>query len=810
MATPTLPEKDLIARFGPTPSYTPVNGWDSREPDKLVKTHCCFCGVQCGIQLKVKDNKIIGFEPWEEFPVNQGKLCPKGIKRYLQNEHPDRLLAPLIRTGNGFRQASWDEALDKTVAAIRAIQSKYGKDSFAFLGGASMTNEKAYLNGKFARIALGTANIDYNGRLCMVSAGAANRMAFGVDRAANPWSDIPLAKTIILTGTNLAECFPILTDYIWRARDNGAKIIVIDPRITPIARTADLFLPVRPGRDSALAHGILHVMIERGWIDEKFIAEHTLDFDKVRELVKKYTPAVTEKITGVPAASIVKAAGIWGPAETSMLLHARGIEHHTKGVENVLSYINLVLATGRIGKPGCGYGTITGQGNGQGGREHGQRCNQLPGGRDINKPADRKFIAEFWGIEEREMPQQGLTACEIFDAIEDGKIKGLMSISFNPLVSIPDSNRTRAALEKLEFYGAIDFFMNETAHYADVVLAGSLQEEDEGTVTTGEGRCVRLRNCVSPPGNARLDWKIICDLAQRLGKRKHFDYERPEEIFNELAAASNRGPIDYSGMSYEKIEKNMGIFWPCPSEPGGTDALVRQSPAGAPACRDTASEGACKTMTGEGAGPTTESAAFDHPGTPRLFEGGKFHHADGKAKFHAYEYRPPAEDIDAEYPIFFTSGRVVSQYLSGTQTRRIGSLVDQYPEPLCEIHPRMAEKLGIKDRDMVKVVTRRGEIVLPAQVVKTIRPDTVFIPYHWPGKKSANQLTNRALDPISKIPEYKVCACRVEKVQAPNSNIQRSTKNQFSKIAMTLKIFSLVFGIWNFSGAWMLELGAFL
>jgi assimilatory nitrate reductase catalytic subunit len=720
MAKLTLPEERYIELYGPTPNRMPPGDWQDSEPDKLVKTHCCFCGVQCGIQLKVKYNKVIGFEPWEEFPVNRGKLCPKGVLRYMQNDHADRLLTPLIRDENGFRAAGWYEAISTTADSLKAIQAKHGKDSVAFLGGASMTNEKAYLNGKFARIALQTANIDYNGRLCMVSAGAANRMAFGVDRAANPWSDIPLAKTIILTGTNLAECFPILTDYVWRARDNGAKIIVIDPRITPIARTADLFLPVRPGRDSALANGILHVMIERGWTDEKFIAEHTHDFDKVRALAKKYTPEVTEKITGVPAKNIIQAAELWGPAETSMLLHARGIEHHTKGVENVLTYINLVLATGRIGRPGCGYGTITGQGNGQGGREHGQRCNQLPGGRDINKPEHRQFIADFWKIPEPELPKQGLTACEIIDAIERGEIKGLLSISFNPLVSIPDSNRTRAALEKLEFFGCIDFFLSETARYADVVLAGSLQEEDEGTVTTGEGRCVRVRNSVSPPGDARVDWWIIRELAKRFGKEKWFQYTKSEEIFDELTAASKGGPIDYSGMSYEKLDQNMGIFWPCP--------------------------------------------APEHPGTPRLFEGGKFHHPDGKAKFHAYDYRPPAEDVDAAYPLFFTTGRVVSQYLSGTQTRRIAALVNQYPEPLCELHPLLAAKLGIKNRDIVKVSTRRGDITLPALVVTTIRPDTIFIPYHWPGKKAANQLTNRALDPISKIPEYKVCACKVEKV----------------------------------------------
>ncbi len=719
MAIPTLDEQQFIAEFGPSLHYEPADGWSSQEPSKLVKTHCCFCGIQCGIQLKVKDDKVVGFEPWEEFPVNRGMLCPKGVKRYMQNDHPDRLLSPLIRDNAGFREAAWGEAMERLVGEIRRIQAQHGPDSFAILGGASMTNEKAYLLGKLARVAVKTANIDYNGRLCMVSAGAANKIAFGVDRSANPWSDIPLATALVISGANVGECFPILTDYVWRARDNGGKIIVIDPRMTPIARTADLFLPVRPGRDSALANGILHVMIQHGWIDPEFIEAHTEGFDQVQEIVRNYTLGVTEKITGVPASSILKAAEIWGTAETSMLLHARGIEHHTKGVENCLSYINLVLASGRIGKPGCGYGTLTGQGNGQGGREHGQRCNQLPGGRDIENPEHRQFIADFWKVPEPEIPHTGLTACEIIDSIESGEIKGLLAISFNPLVSIPDANRTRAALEKLEHFTCIDFFLSETARYADVVLAGSLQEEDEGTVTTGEGRCVRLRQSVPPPGNARVDWEILVDLARRLGYGELFPYAITKDIFRELCAASEGGNVDYSGMEYARIEKNMGIFWPCPSR--------------------------------------------NHPGTPRLFEGGRFHHPDGKARFRGFEYRPPAEDVDVKYPLFLTTGRVVSQYLSGNQTRRIGGLVDQYPEPLCEMHPRLATRLGIEDRDPVRVVTRRGEMVAPASVVKTIRPDTVFLPYHWPGSKSANLLTNRALDPISKIPEFKVCACRVEK-----------------------------------------------
>jgi assimilatory nitrate reductase catalytic subunit len=720
MAHLPLPESQLIAQYGPHLNYEPPGGWQAGgAPDRLVKTHCCFCGVQCGIQLKVRDEKVVGFEPWEDFPVNQGKLCPKGVKRYLQNNHPDRLLAPLVRTEDGFREASWDESLTHVVDNIRRIQQTYGKDAFAILSGASLTNEKAYLMGKFARVVLGTANIDYNGRLCMVAAGAANKLAFGVDRAANPWSDIPLADCILVTGSNIGECFPILTDYLWRARDNGARLIVIDPRMTPVGRTADLFLPVRPGRDSALMNGILQVLIERDWIDHDFIAQHTVGFDSVREAVAPYTLEHTSAITGVPAASIMRAAELWAEADNSMLLHARGIEHHTKGVENVLSCINMVLATGRIGRPGCGYGTITGQGNGQGGREHGQRCNQLPGGRDIENLQHRQEIAQVWNIPEAEIPTKGLTAVEIMDAIEAGTIKGLLSISFNPLVSLPDSARTQAALEKLEFYAAIEPFMSETARYADVVLAGSLHEEDEGTVTTGEGRVVRIRQAVRPPAKARVDWEIIVDLAQRLDKGNFFPYAESEDIFRELCRASAGGPVNYAGITYPKIEQNNGIFWPCPTRA--------------------------------------------HPGTPRLFEGGVFAHPDGKAKFHPIQYRPPAEDIDEEYPIIMTSGRVVSQYLSGTQTRRIGPLVDQYPGPQVELHPQLAARVGVETGDLICVESRRGTLTLPALVVRTIRPDTIFIPYHWPGDQSANRITNRALDPVAKIPEFKVCAVRLRK-----------------------------------------------
>ncbi|MBI3854830.1 MAG: molybdopterin oxidoreductase family protein [Planctomycetes bacterium] len=729
MARLPVTEESLIEQYGPHLNETPAGGWGAAgEADRSVKTHCCFCGLKCGIQLKVKDNQVVGFEPWEDFPVNRGMLCPKGVKRYLQGGHPDRLLSPLVRTGAGFEPSSWEKSLGLVEAGIRRIQEKHGRDSFAVISGASLTNEKAYLMGKFARVALRTKNIDYNGRLCMVSAGAASRKAFGVDRAANPWSDLPLAKCIIVAGSNIGECFPILTDYLWRARDNGAKIIVIDPRATPIGRTADLLLPVKPGRDSALMNGILHVCIRQGWIDREFIEKSTNGFEALRETVSRYTPERTAEISGVPAESIERAAEYWGTAATGMLLHARGIEHHTKGVENCLTCINLCLATGKIGKPGSGYAMITGQGNGQGGREHGQRCNQLPSGRDIDNPEHRRIVAERWEVPEPEIPGSGLASTEMMEAIHKGEIRGLLSICINPLVSLPDTEYTRAALEKLEFFGVIDFFMSETARHADVVLPGSLQEEDEGTVTTAEGRVVRIRQAVTPPGGAREDWRIICDLARKFAPFEKFPYQCPEDIFRELRRVSQGGPIDYYGMTYDRLEKENGLFWPCP------DA--------------------------------------DHPGTPRLYEGGRFHHADGKAKFHPVEYRPPAEDVDAEYPVILTSGRVVSQYLSGTQTRRIGPLMKQYPEPLVEIHPRLAATVGVRSGDRVTVTSRRGSVTLECQVVKSIRPDTIFIPYHWAGDKSANRLTIRALDPVSKIPEYKVCAVRVEKPQTPTPNSQ--------------------------------------
>jgi assimilatory nitrate reductase catalytic subunit len=723
VARPALPVEGYLERWGPHPQYAPPGGWGDeaqRPAEKLVKTHCCFCGQQCGIQLKVRDNRVIGFEPWHEFPFNRGMLCPKGVKRYMQSGHPDRLLDPMVRDEtSGFRAATWDEALDVTARRIREIQEKHGPDSVAVFGGASLTTEKSYLLGKFARVALGTRHIDYNGRLCMVSAGTAYKLAFGVDRSPNPWADIPKAQVALVAGANVGDCAPITTDYLWRMRDAGGVLIVADPRMTPITRNADQYLPVRPGTDVALFSAMLHVVIREGLVRRDFVDAHTNGFDAVAESVKAWDPRRAGELTGVPPEAIEKAALTFGRADRAVALHARGIEHHSKGVENCLGLINLCLATGNIGREGAGCMMITGQGNGQGGREHGQKCDQLPGQRSIADPAARAHVAKVWGIPPEEIPQAGLSAVEIMEAIHRGEIKALISICFNPLVSLPDAGYVREALTKLEFFAVTDFFLSETAQHADVVFAGSLHEEDEGVACSAEGRVIKIAKAVDPPGNAREDWRVYVDLAKRLGKERFFPYTSSREIFEELREASRGGPADYAGITYEKIESTFGVFWPCPTE--------------------------------------------DHPGTPRLFEGGRFFHPDGKARFHVAEYRESGDPLDASFPIYLTTGRVVSQYLSGAQTRRIGALLAQNPEPLCEIHPRLAAELGIAPGDRVTVETRRGSITIGSLVVKTIRPDTVFIPYHWPDGRSANVLTHRTLDPRSKIPEYKVSACRVRK-----------------------------------------------
>nr|MBA3947859.1 molybdopterin oxidoreductase family protein [Herpetosiphonaceae bacterium] len=543
--------------------------------------------------------------------------------------------------------------------------------------------------------------------------------AFGLDRSPLPMTDIPHADCLLVVGSNVAECFPIMMQWLWRARDNGAGLIVLDPRETPVARTADLWLPVRPGTDIVVLNAMLRQIIHDGLADETYLQERTVGWEEVRATVEPYTPELAERIAGVPAERIVAAARLYGRAATSLIMHARGIEHSTHGVNNVLACINLALARGQVGKLGGGTMMITGQGNGQGGREVGQKANQLPGYRHIDVPAERQYIADVWGIPEPELPQEGAAATEMVRLMADGEIKSCLVICSNLMVSLPEVDVVQRALARLDPLVVIDFFMSETAELADVVLPGSVWCEDEGTTTNLEGRVIKINRAADPPGAARRDTDIICDLARRMGRGQFFAYRSTREIWDELRLASKGGISDYYGITWEKIDAQDGVFWPCPTE--------------------------------------------DHPGTPRLFTE-RFAHADGKARCFPIEYSPPAEEPNDAYPFRLTTGRVVYHYLSGNQTRRLGYLQSQAPEPWVEIHPQAAQRLGIVDHDMVRVRTPRGAMQLKALVVPTIRPDTLFIPFHYGHRQAVNQLTNPACDPTVKIPEYKACAATIERV----------------------------------------------
>ncbi len=717
----------------------PPEGWANAErlPSELVPTHCAFCGVQCGMYLRVSNGEVTGVEP-RNYPHNEGKLCPKGVVAYQQVGHPDRLKYPMMRRagrGSPLERCSWDEALDYVASRWKAIQAEHGKHAVAVYSGSSMTNEKCYLVGKFARVGLGTRHVDYNGRLCMSSAAVAYAKAFGVDRAPLPLPDVAESDCLLIVGSNVAETFPIAMNWIWRARDRGARLIVMDPRETATARTSDLWLPVKPGTDIAVLNCILREVIHAGQIDEAYLRERTTGWAQVREMVERFTPEMAEKLSGVRAERIVAAARLFGEAQRPLIMHARGIEHSTHGVDNCLACINLALARGMVGKQGAGTMMITGQGNGQGGREVGQKANQLPGYRHIDVPEERQYVADVWGIPEPELPWEGAAATEMPHLMANGEIKSCLVICSNLMVSLPDVNVVQRALERLDPLVVIDFFLSETAELADVVLPGSVWCEDEGTTTNLEGRVVKINKAAEPPGEARRDVWIIQELARRMGRGQFFAYESSREIWDELRVASRGGMSDYYGITWEKIDAQGGVFWPCPSE--------------------------------------------DHPGTPRLFTE-RFGHPDGRARMFPVDYQPPAEEPGGDFPFRLSTGRIVYHYLSGNQTRRLGFLNSQAPEPWVEIHPQAASKLGIRNDDRVRVRTPRAAMEVKALVVPTIRPDTLFIPFHYGHREAVNQLTNPAVDPTAKIPEYKVSAATIERLDQPERELGEGPVENFT------------------------------
>ncbi len=685
-----------------------------------VDTHCPYCALQCGMTLTETAHG------WavaaRDFPTNKGGLCRKGWSAAALLEAPDRLTTPLVRDRRGMhlRPASWTEALDRVAAGLLAIRAAHGADAVGVFGGGGLTNEKAYLLGKFARVALGTANIDYNGRFCMSSAAASALRAFGVDRGLPfPLSDIAHADAILLQGGNPAETMPPIMQYFEAQRDRGGKLIVADPRRTATARLAHLHMALTPGTDAALANGLLHVVMRDKLIDTAYIAERTTGFAAVERICKSYWPDRVERITGVPSADIERAAHMLGEAATAMVLTARGAEQHSHGSDNVAAFINLLLALGHPGTPHSGYGCLTGQGNGQGGREHGQKADQLPGYRKIDNLQHRAEVAAVWGMDPERLPLAGLSACELLDALGTG-VRGLVVMASNILVSAPDADRVATGLGRLDLLVVADMFLSETAQRADVVLPIAQWAEEDGTMTNLEGRVLRRRRARAPPPGVWTDLQVMAALAERLGCTARFDTSS-QEAFEELRRASAGGAADYAGITYGRIDAEDGVFWPCPD-------------------------------TG-------------HAGTKRLFLE-RFSTEDGRARFHPVEFRGAAETPERAFPYVLTTGRVLSQYQTGVQTRRVPELAAAEPAAFVEIHAETARGLGIRAGDIVRLTTRRGTIDVPSRITRDIRMDTVFVPFHWGGRGAANLLTNAALDPLSRMPEFKACAVHIKRVAA--------------------------------------------
>ncbi|MFF4847433.1 molybdopterin oxidoreductase family protein [Streptomyces sp. NPDC001194] len=690
-----------------------------RTPDSATATHCPYCALQCGMNLRPEPGGTsVVVEERADFPVNRGALCGKGRTAPAVLSSRVRLTGPLVRTHATGRlePATWEEALDAVAEGLARTGRAHGPDAVGVFGGGGLTNEKAYALGKFARVALRTSQIDYNGRFCMSSAAAAHQRAFGLDRGLPfPLEDIPRTGCVILVGSNPAETMPPALRYLTELKANGGTLIVVDPRRTRTAEQADLHLAPRPGTDLALALGLLHLVVAEGRTDEEFIAGRTTGWTQARAAAMAHWPELVERITGVPVPRLREAVALFCAPSSAMVLTARGPEQQSKGTDTVGAWINLCLATGRAGRPLSGYGCLTGQGNGQGGREHGQKADQLPGYRKLTDPAARAHVAGVWGVDPDSLPGPGRSAYELLDALGT-EVKALLLMGSNPVVSAPRAAHVEDRIRSLDFLAVADVVLSETAALADVVLPVAQWAEETGTTTNLEGRVLLRRRALTPPPGVRTDLDLLHGLAGRLGIEKGFPTD-PEEVFEELRRASAGGPADYSGISYARIEAEQGVFWPCPDD--------------------------------------------SHAGTPRLFLD-RFATDDGRARFAPVSHRDAAEVPDAEYPVWLTTGRVVSQYQSGAQTRRVDELNAAAPGPFVEIHPRLATRIGAVEGAPLAVVSRRGRAVAPARITDTIRADTVFMPFHWPGEGRANTLTNPALDPVSRMPEFKVCAVRVE------------------------------------------------
>lgn len=673
-----------------------------------VATHCPYCALQCGMTMSGTATAP------RDFPTNRGGLCQKGWTAGELLQPGRRLTTPLLRVAGELCPVTWDEALDAVASRLLALRAAHGPDVVGVFGGGGLTNEKAYLLGKFARVALGTSQVDYNGRFCMSSAAAAGSRAFGVDRGLPfPVTDLDTADVVLLAGANVAETMPPFVGHL-----TGADLIVVDPRRSATAELAALHLQPAPGTDLALALGLLHTAVTEGHLDTDYVHGRTTGFDEMWRVVAGWWPERVERVTGVAVADQRACVRMLAEADSAYLLTGRGTEQHANGTATVSAWINLCLALGLPGTQGNGFGCLTGQGNGQGGREHGQKADQLPGYRKINDPAAREHVARVWGVSPESLPGPGRSAYELLDALgTPNGPKALLVFGSNLVVSAPHAGHVTDRLSALDLLVVADIVLSETAARADVVLPVTQWAEEDGTMTSLEGRVLLRRRAVEPADGVRSDLEVLRGLAIRLGQPADRFPAVPAEVFEELREASAGGPADYAGITYDRLRSGEALHWPVP--------------------------------------------AGEHPGTPRMFLD-RFAHADGKARFAAVDYTGHAEPVDDDFPLHATTGRVLQHYQSGAQTRRVPELMAAAPEVFVEIHPDTAARAGLVDGGYAVVRSRRGSVCARVRCVPSIRWDVVFLPFHFPGVQRANLVTNPALDPTSRMPEFKTCAVRVE------------------------------------------------
>ncbi|WP_105565768.1 molybdopterin oxidoreductase family protein [Microbacterium halophytorum] len=725
-------------------------------------THCPYCALQCAMTLTPAGDgaEVAG----RDFPTNRGGLCRKGWTSAELLRRPDRLTAPLIRNDAGeLAEATWEAALDLIAERVRGIQEESGPDAVGIFGGGGLTNEKAYQLGKFARVGLGTSRIDYNGRFCMSSAAAASNRAFGLDRGLPfPLADLDTAEAILMLGSNVGDTMPPFVQHLQGARGRGG-LIVVDPRRSTTAKlTADgagVHAQAVPGADMALLLGIAHVVIAENLHDREYLAERTAGFEAVKRSVAPWWPERTAQATGVPAQVIRDIARRMAAARSAYVLTGRGVEQHADGTDTATAAINLALLLGLPGRPGSGYGTLTGQGNGQGGREHGQKCDQLPGYRKIVDPAARAHVAGVWGVSPEDIPGPGVPAVELLESAgRPGGVRMLMVHGSNPAISGPDVARVREALGRLELLVVSDFFRSETAELADVVLPVLQWAEEEGTMTNLEGRIIRRRRAVAAPEGARSELWMMRELAQRLDAPGEWSLD-PAEVFDELGRASAGGISDYSGISHELLDAGAEAYWPYPAGSSGTPRVFldrfahEDGRARMVAVRPSAGDAASGRPVRRRGGASGERgrAGASPGGAEARTEAGE----GARANPDPERREAPGRAVPRGGELHLVTGRLLGQYQSGTQTRRVPELAATDAGLTAQLHPSAAADRGIADGARVRVRNHRGEVEATAKLSSDIRYDTVFLPFHFPGGESANLLTPAETDPMSAMPEFK-------------------------------------------------------